>query len=322
MCFIDPTGDGECQGTLHSPPGRLANRNFILGQSIHDVHHDTERTGAYMLALSLVRRHLRTSMSPGFFLAAIELGTTGYTNFYASLFTFSVGLFANTKITPDERSLSRRVNGTSSPSFLLPPPSSLPTRMSAITHEPDCRAEEQGDVRCSRIIWENSKSSNSAVSGDMITTGRLFEAAAAGHTLKGAMCRAAWIDWDNDLAIARGDSISGTREDISIGSILRLDKELNRKRLSVRSINNPPRADGIQEATSEASGIAFASEDTDKKTLVGKAKDFNSAYETLEISSKWMGGDMAANPDGYFDRDRNKIQVLVLQHNILSLAPC
>ncbi|KIY64291.1 hypothetical protein CYLTODRAFT_457351 [Cylindrobasidium torrendii FP15055 ss-10] len=106
--------------------------------------------------------------------------------------------------------------------------------------------------------------------------------------------------------------------DISIGNILRLEKECDRKPFSAKSVIDLLRTSGTQDDAGESAitwesiGI-LASADANKQALVLEAKALERALETLEISTKccavWTDGDMAANLNGYFDRERNKSQV-------------
>ncbi|KIY61593.1 hypothetical protein CYLTODRAFT_427477, partial [Cylindrobasidium torrendii FP15055 ss-10] len=107
--------------------------------------------------------------------------------------------------------------------------------------------------------------------------------------------------------------------DISIGNLLRLFNEVDRKPFSAKSVVELLRAsrNDTETATDDVSTWTsieeLASGDAEKKRLVDNAKALERALQTLNISDKcravWSDADMAANLNNYFERERNKSKV-------------
>ncbi|KIY61585.1 hypothetical protein CYLTODRAFT_427468 [Cylindrobasidium torrendii FP15055 ss-10] len=107
--------------------------------------------------------------------------------------------------------------------------------------------------------------------------------------------------------------------DTSIGNLLRLFNEVDRKPFSAKSVVELLRAsrNDTETATDDVSTWTsieeLASGDAEKKRLVDNAKALERALQTLNISDKcravWSDADMAANLNNYFERERNKSQV-------------
>ncbi|KIY61023.1 hypothetical protein CYLTODRAFT_460202 [Cylindrobasidium torrendii FP15055 ss-10] len=135
-----------------------------------------------------------------------------------------------------------------------------------------------------------------------------------------------------DLAISVGHALLGylnallkgwMHRDISIGNILRLVNEVDRKPFQATSVIELLREntrDGSAEETADKSEAitweyidSLPSGDSQTEELVANAKSIGLSLDTLNISDKcravWSDGDMAANMDGYFERPRNKSEI-------------